>query len=135
MRIRGLVVLAVVAAGMWWVGVAAQQQEVRKTPGPGSGIVDVRGTVSLAGVSEVRLTEVPDVNVVHMPAVRVAAVPPVTIAAPAFIERGGRYAVTWPTGERDTFVVTDVAPGSGWVQVGTSRWVNLSTARVVEREK
>jgi hypothetical protein len=133
MRDTGLVVFAVVAAGLVWVGVSAQQQEVRTTPGPGSGVIDVRGTVSLAGVSEVRLSDVPDVNVVHLPPVRVAAVPPITIAGPGFITRGARYVVTWPTGERESITVAEVAQGSGWVQVGTSRWVNLDAARAVER--
>jgi hypothetical protein len=114
--------LAIVAAALVWIGVSAQQQEMLPRPGPGSGVVDVRGTVSLAGVSEVRLAGVPDVNIVHMP-------------GPAFVKQGGRYVVTWPTGEQETVTVTAAAQGGAWVRVGTSRWLNLDAARAVEQAR
>jgi hypothetical protein len=129
-----MALLAVGASALVWMGVAAQQQEMLPKPGPGSGVIDVRGTVSVAGISEVRLAGVPDVNVLHMPEVRIAAVPPAATTAPAFLRRGGRYVVTWATGERESITVTEVAQGGGWVQVGSSRWLNFHTARAVERE-
>jgi hypothetical protein len=135
MKSTGIVLLAVAAAGLVWIGVSAQQQEMLPRPGPGSGVVDVRGTVSLAGVSEVRLSDVPDVNIVNMPAVRIAEVPPVKIDGPSFVKPGGRYLVTWAAGEQETITVTAVAQGGGWVQAGTSRWINLDHARAVEEAR
>jgi hypothetical protein len=119
MRNKALTVLAVAAAVVVWIGVSAEQQEMLPRPGPGSGIIDVRGTVSIAG----------------RPEVRIAAPPPLTIEGPTFVQKGGRYVVTWPSGEREPIAVVAVAQGGGWVRVGPSRWINLDTAREVERAR
>jgi hypothetical protein len=126
MRNKVITLLAVGTAVLVWIGVSAQQQEMLPRPGPGSGVIDVRGTVSVAGVSEVRFSDVPDVNIANVPSVLVGALPPVP-----FIQRGTRYVVTWASGEQEEVTVTNTTQG-GWVQVGTARWINLDSARAVE---
>jgi hypothetical protein len=118
MRNSVMALMAVGAAVVVWIGVSAQQ-EMLPRPGPGSGIIDVRGTVSLANVPDVRIAEIP----------------PVTINGPAFLQRGSRYTVTWPSGEREQITVTETGQGGGWVRVSTSRWVNLDAAYAVEQAR
>lgn len=112
--------IALTTAVLVWIGVSAQQ-EMLSRPGPGSGIMDVRGTVSIAGVTEVRLGHVPSV----------------TLTGPSFLEKGSRYVVTWPVGEPEHVTVVSTGEGSGWVQVRSQRgprWINLNAARAVERD-
>ncbi len=55
--------------------------------------------------------------------------------ASALRSQGGRYLVTWPTGEREGIVVAQMA--GTWVRAlvdGPPRWVNLSSARAIEQE-
>lgn len=130
MRTALIVFLAAAGLALVWPAASAQQ-EVFRTPGPGTGMVTVQGSVDIGNV--------PDVNAAQRGEWQVAVsnVPTVVTAAPDFVARGGRFTVEWSGGERET--VTIVAPGqAGWVQVehpsgkGRRRWVNLAAALAVE---
>jgi hypothetical protein len=121
-------VIALAAAGLVWTGVRAQQ-EVRSTPGLGSGTMTVRGTVDVGNM--------PDVSVAQRGAWRVGVtdLPPVSLSGPSFVRKGGRYRIAWTGAEAETVTVLD--PGqAGWVRVETSgarpRWINLSAAREIQ---
>ena len=67
--------------------------------------------------------------------VRVVNAPAVALTLPPFLRAGGRYEVTWPGGERETFTLAQPGP-SGWVRAaseGRERWLNLSTARTIQQ--
>jgi hypothetical protein len=103
------------------IGVSAQQQEMLPRPGPGSGVLDVRGTVSIANAPEVRVTNIPSV----------------TVTGPRFLEKGRRYAITWPSGDPEHVRVLETDQGGGWVRVEHtrgSRWVNLDMALALEQQ-
>lgn len=117
-----MALLAVGAALLVWIGVSAQQQEMLPRPGPGSGIIDVRGTVSIANVPDVTVTNIPSV----------------TVTGPSFLEKGGRYTITWPSGESEVVTVTETGQGSGWVRVASTRgprWVNVDAALSLEQAR
>ena len=108
---------------------AAAQQEMRSTPGPGSGTTGVRGTVDIGTIPPVHAVQRGDWQVA------VSNVPTVTMAAPAFARAGGRYSITWSTGETETVTIVEPSQG-GWVQVerggdGRGRWINLTSARAI----
>ena len=131
MRRRAMIAVSVAAAVLVWMGVSAQQQEMLPRPGPGSGIIDVRGTVSIANVPEVRGT----VSIAGVPEVHVTRIPSVTVSGPTFIRKGGQYTVTWPSGENEAVSVVEPGQGGGWVRVATtsgSRWINLDAALAIE---
>lgn len=135
MRTRVMAAAALGAAVMVWVGVSAQQ-ETQPRPGFGSGVVDVRGTVSIEGLSEVRVANVADVRVMGLPDVRVASVPAGALTGPTFLEGGISYRITWSAGDTETVRVTGERLGGGWVRVESKpgpRWVNLNAARAIER--
>jgi hypothetical protein len=125
-----LIALTLAVAASFWT--ASAQQEVRPTPGPGSGTMTVRGTVDVANVVDVTAAQRGEWRVA------VSSVPPVVLAGPPFIANGGRYAVSWSHGATPENI-TIVGPGrGGWVQVessggqGRRRWVNLDVAVSVE---
>jgi len=125
-----LVVVALAAAGLFWASAAAQQ-ETRPTPGPGSGTMNVRGTVDIGNVPSVAAAQQGNWRVA------VSSAPPVAVAGPEFLKKGSRYVIAWPGA--DPRAVTVVLVGqNGWVQVefpdggGRQRWVNLATAQSVE---
>jgi hypothetical protein len=131
-----LIIAAVGAAAVLIAGVSAQ--ETRTTPGFGTGIVNVRGTVEVANALDVRASQAGEwrVAVGNVPDVRVTSTPIVEFAGTGFVIKGRRYDVTWMGGERETLGVEDVGQ-NGWVRVGVSRegrrrWVNLTNARSVE---
>jgi hypothetical protein len=136
MRTR-FMIAALAAALLVWAGVSAQQG-TRPTPGPGTGIVTVTGSVDIGNTLDVRAAQRGDwrVAVANTPDVRVANTPSVVVAPPGFVKKG-LYEITWPSGDRETVTIVEVGPG-GWVQVtkasrdGRRRWVNLSAARDVE---
>jgi hypothetical protein len=118
MKHRTMIAALAVATVLVWIGVSAQQ-EMLPRPGPGSGVMDVRGTVSIANIPDVQVTNVPSV----------------VVTGPEFLQKGGRYKVTWPTGEPELITVADV-PHGGWIRVahaGGARWINLSAALAVEQ--
>jgi hypothetical protein len=39
--------------------------------------------------------------------------------------------ITWNSGQSETVTVSAVA-GAGWVQVGATRWVNVTLAQAIE---
>jgi hypothetical protein len=128
-----LVVVLAAALALGWAGVAAQQ-EVRPTPGPGSGTMFVHGTVDIGNV--------PQVIAMQGGEWRVAVTNPPAPAAngPDFLAPQGRYTIHWPAGGSET--VTIVAVGAaGWAQVehaagkGARRWVNLAVALSVEEAR
>jgi hypothetical protein len=127
---------AVVGAVVLLAGVSAQ--DVRLTPGPGTGIVTVRGTVEVANLVNVRPIQEADwrVAVTNVPEVRITNTAAVDLAGTSFVTRGRRYDIMWTSGERETVTIVDVGQ-SGWVQVGSARdarkrWLNLTNARAVE---
>lgn len=133
MRSKPLLAVAIVAAAGIWV---AAQQEVLPRPGPGSGTMNVRGTVDIGNSPEVRVANTPDVRVSNAPDVRVVHMPPDAMPGPAFLRKGNRYAVTWPDGKTETVTIVSTAAGAGWAQVSSNkgeRWINVNAALAVER--
>jgi hypothetical protein len=120
------------AVALVWAGASAQ--DVRTTPGLGTGIVKVEGTVAVGNVPEVRATQNGEwrLAVSNTPTVRVGN--NVTVASPAFLREGGRYRITWIAGEAEVVTVAD--PGTnGWIRVESGsgrRWVNTSVVRGIE---
>jgi hypothetical protein len=126
MRLAVMSVVIATAALVW--NAAAAQQEMRSTPGPGSGIMNVAGTVNVGNV--------PDVYASQRGAwkVDVSSTPAVTAASLPFVAVGSRYLVIWQDGGSQTVTIAASGPG-GWVRVnsdGQPRWVNLAVARAVE---
>ena len=132
MRISAAVLLA--AGGLWWAQAASGQ--VQSTPGFGSGVVQVLGTVDIGKLPPVDVGQRGDwkVSLATVADTRVVNIPTVAIALPPLVTEGGRYVVTWANGEREGIVVRQVA--GAWVRAaveGPARWVNLSSARAVEQ--
>jgi len=132
MRIAAAVLLA--AGGLWWAQSASGQ--VQSTPGFGSGVVQVQGTVDIGKLPPVDVGQRGDwkVSLATVADTRVVNIPTVALALPPFVTEGGRYVVTWPNGEREGIVVGRVA--GAWVRAagdGPPRWVNLTSARAVEQ--
>lgn len=108
------------------------QQEVRSTPGPGSG----RMTVDVATIPIVQVAPAGDwrMAVANVPDVRVVNTPTVASAAADFLRSGARYEITWSGGERETITVSEALPG-GWLRVeggDRRRWLNVAAARSLE---
>lgn len=130
---RNVIVIGSLALAVTvWSGVAAQQ-ETQPRPGPGSGVTRVTGSVSIEG--GVTVDQLPDVNAKQRGPWRVGVtdLPDVRLAAPTFVRAGGRYEITWTTGQTELVSVTAVAT-DGWVKVEhhRGRWINIGSARAVE---
>jgi hypothetical protein len=131
------VILGAAAAAVFMAGVSAQ--DVRSTPGFGTGIVNVRGTVEVANTVETRASQAGPwrVAVDNVADVRVTSTPIIDFAGTGFVARGKRYDVTWTAGEREIVTIEEVGQ-SGWVRVtgggreGRRRWINLTNARSVD---
>lgn len=140
-----LVVSALVGAGIF-VGLAAGQA-TQPRPGPGSGVIPIEGTVTVANIPSVTVSNTPTVIVSNTPTVlarqsgdwkvAVTALPAVRFAAPTFLREGRTYRFTWPSGQQDELAVKTVL--DGWllgdrVEGGTrvSRWVNPAMAVAIE---
>ncbi|CAN5842156.1 hypothetical protein BH24ACI4_BH24ACI4_21260 [soil metagenome] len=124
----GIITISIAGLVLICAGAAAQQ-EMRSTPGPGSGTTGIRGTVDIGNIPPVQAVQSGDWRVA------VSNVPTVTMAAPPFVHAGSRYLITWPTGESETVTIAQPGPG-GWVRVeptaeGRARWINLATARSI----
>lgn len=130
MRTAIVVLFATLGLAFVWAGASAQQ-EVRPTPGPGSGMVTVRGTVDVGNVPTVMAAQAGEWRVA------ISSAPPLMATGPDFLVQGGRYAIVWPTGDRETVHVVATTQ-AGWAQVehptgkGARRWVNLGVALAVE---
>ncbi len=130
---RNVIVIGALAlAATVWSGISAQQ-EMQPRPGPGIGVSKVTGSVSIDG--GVTVDHLPDVNAKQRGAWRVGItdLPDVHLAGPPFVRAGGRYEVTWTSGQTELVSVTAVA-SDGWVKVEhhRSRWLNIGLARAVE---
>ena len=128
---------ALIGAALLWAGVSAQQ-ETRATPGFGSGLTKVVGTVDIGNAPEVQAAQRGEwrVAVANSPAVSVSNRPTVVVASADFLRKDARYAIIWPTGEREQVIISEVG-SAGWVEVdqpgSLKRWINLSVARSVEQ--
>jgi len=126
-------------AALLCVRLSARQGQ--STPGIGSGVAQVSGTVRVSelppvtqgGTWRVAVDNMPRVTIANTTDVNVTNRPVVTVGRPEFVSPG-QYAITWPNGEREIVTITNVDP-SGWVRVGGSskqRWVNVLVARSIE---
>ena len=128
---KSTLALAVITAAFLWV-VASAQQEMLPKPGPGSGVTNVTGSVSIANTPNVRAAQHGDwlVAIQNTPGVRVTEVP-----SPGFLHTGARYEVTWLDGTSETITVSSIAT-NGWIEVERSRrWINLSSARSIREDR
>ena len=129
-------VVAVVAALYWARSIQGQVQAV---PGPGSGVVIVQGEVDVRRLPPIAVGQQGDwkVSLANVADVRVANTPVVAAAPLPFLRVGGRYMVTWPVGETETFEVAQLGGGT-WVraavddQRGRLRWLNLTVAKSID---
>ena len=133
MKLRMTVAIPLAAAALLWTAAEAQQ-EVRPTPGPGSGMTRVTGTVDVGNVPEVLAAQRGDwkMAINNTPTVTVGSMPPLP-----FIGVGARYLVTWPDGASQRLTVTASGP-AGWVKASSDTaelWVNLSAARSIESRR
>jgi len=135
MRIRSTVATAFAVVTLGWMATLAAPQNA-SVPGVGSGVVQVRGTVSVGNTPNVNITNMPAVSQQGEWRVAVSNTPSVIVALPAFVRAGGVYECLWPSGEREILRVGSVAAG-GWVRVEgpTVRWVNVSLARSLEEKQ
>ena len=81
--------------------------QVQPVPGPGTGIVTVQGEVDVRRLPPIEVGQRGDwrVSLANAADVRVVNTPAVAIAPPTFLRARGRYEVTWPGGERETFTL------------------------------
>ena len=117
-------------AGSAFIWTASAQQEMRPTPGPGSGTMTVRGTVDVGNIIDVTASQRGEWKVA------VSSVPPMAAASLEFVRKGERYLIAWSAGDPAELVTIAAHGQGGWVQVenpgGRQRWVNLNVARAVE---
>jgi hypothetical protein len=98
--------------------------------------VTVQGEVDIRRLPPIDASQRGDwkVSLANVPDVRVVNTPMVTAAPLAFLKVGGRYAVTWPAGDRETIGVAEFGSG-GWLRAageGRRRWLNLAAAKTIE---
>jgi len=133
-----MTVAIAVVLSMMSVGVLTQV--VQPVPGPGSGIVTVAGSVSVANTPSVHAAQAGDwkVTLANTPAVTLANTPAVMLTPPEFLRQRGHYDVVWSNGQREMITVLQIGSGGwgGWVKVQTSdarvRWINIAAAVSVE---
>jgi hypothetical protein len=128
-------------AALGWAAVSAQQaqQDVRSTPGLGSGIVTVTGAVEVANSPTVEALQAGQWTVaLAQPAdVRLAGTSRIAFALPGIVQARGRYAIVWSGGERETITAEQLGT-DGWLRTATDgrpRWINLAMARSIEELK
>jgi len=134
MRTRIVTGVLVVMAGFYWV--RSTDGQVQSVPGPGSGIVTVRGEVDIRRLPPMDVSQRGDwkVSLANVADVRVVNTPTVAVAPLAFLKVGGRYDVIWPAGDRETVGIAELGSG-GWVRAageGRRRWVNLAAAKTIQ---
>lgn len=116
-----------------WAGLSARQSQ--REPGQGSGVATVTGTVTIGNTVPVTVGNTVQVNQAGEWKVAVANTPTVIPAIPGFLNRGGKYTITWGSGERE--IVTIRPSGAGvWVQADSpnqpQRWINTALVRSME---
>lgn len=117
----------IVVAALSLVSTSAGQ-DVRPVPGPGTGIVVVKGTVDIGNTPVVTAAQAGDWRV------SLANTPDVRVAGLEFLKPGRRYQVTWSSERSEEVVVAQLGSG-GWTRVESSsgrRWINLDEAQAVE---
>ena len=112
---RGIAVAAGAFAAVALTWVAVSGQAARERPSLGSGIADVRGTVAVSRLPELKISELP----------------PVALAPYEFVRTRGVYHVVWPDGQNEDVTAIEMGP-AGWVRVSSRRWINLGSARSIE---
>jgi hypothetical protein len=117
-------------AGLGWATLSARQV-VQSVPGVGRGEMEIRGNVAVTNTVPVAQAGPWKVAIDGTPPMRIENQPIVWIAPPSFVRSGGRYLITWNSGQSETVTVSAVA-GAGWVQVGATRWVNVTLAQAIE---
>jgi hypothetical protein len=133
MRTTLIAILVIGGVALGWAAASAQQ-EVRPTPGPGSGMTTVRGVVDIGNVPNVMARQSGEWHVT------VANPSPIPVPGADFLTPRGRYTIAWPAGERETVTILDLGQ-AGWAQVehaagkGTRRWVNLGVALSIEEAR
>ena len=122
MRTSSAVGLFVAACAVAWVTLGAQQ-EMRPTPGPGSG----KMTVDVATL--------PAIEAVQRGEWKVTVTNPADLRVPPvdFLRTGARYELTWPGGERETITVAEIGR-AGWIRTtgARQRWINTAAARAID---
>ena len=121
--------LAAVVAALTYA-VASAGQEVRPVPGPGTGIVNVRGTVDIGHAVTVQQGSDWRVSLNGVPDVRVVSNTP-----PEFLSARRSYQITWVSGQSENVTALEIGL-RGWVRVeaanGRRRWINIAQAQAVE---
>jgi hypothetical protein len=127
-RLAGVAVAVGIAIS---VGALALAQQGQRVPGPGSGVVTVKGAVDVGNSPSVRQEGDWKTAITNTPSVNVTNTPAVNVAPPAFVKVGLRYQIVWSAGETEQVTAAVVGPG-GWVRVtGPERGINLDQARSV----
>lgn len=134
MRTKIITGVVAAAAALYWARSIGGQ--VQSVPGPGSGIVIVQGEVDVRRFPQIAVGQQGDwkVSLANVADVRVANTPAVAAAPLPFLRVGGRYMVTWPVGEQETFEVAQLG-GGAWVRAavdGRFRWLNLTVAKSID---
>jgi len=104
------------------------------TPGPGTGVARVAGTVDIGNQPTVKAIQTGEW------AVRIADAPDVRIAVPPFLETGRRYVFTWScAGDNRVVYLLGKERLGGWVWAtpqGAARanpiWINPAQALTIE---
>lgn len=126
----GRIVVAAVVTAVALVGVGlSARQAVQKVPGPGGGIVEVRGVVEVGNMLTVNAVQQGEWRTISA----IASMPPVSVATPEIVRRGGKYTIVWSGGEREVITISNIFAG-GWIAVEgpRSRMINLAQARSLE---
>src|SRR5262245_4486016 len=85
-----------------WLSVAVYAQPVQPVPVPGSGIVTVGGTVSVANTPSVNAAQAGEWKV------NLANTPAVLLTPPEFLRPRGRYDIAWASGQRESITVLQI---------------------------
>jgi hypothetical protein len=128
---RNAAAAIVAVAGTTWFLSAARAQ-VQPVPGPGSGIVTVRGTVDVNAAQSGEWK----VAIANQPEVRINTVVPVRLITPSSVTQGSRLEIIWANDQSEVLTVIDASFGGAFVKVedsGRDRWVNLALARSIRR--
>jgi hypothetical protein len=134
MRTKIVTGMLIGVAALYWVQSTAGQ--VQPVPGFGTGTVTVNGEIDVRKLPPMDVGQRGEwrVSLANVADVRVVNTPTVAIALPPFLRVAGRYEVTWPAGDRETFAIAQLGVGT-WVRAsgeGRDRWLNLAAARAIQ---
>jgi hypothetical protein len=133
-----IVGFGLLGVALFWA-VPSAQQDVRSTPGLGTGIVRVAGAVEVANTPSVEALQAGawTVSLAQPAEVRLSGTTRVAFSLPGFIQTDRRYTVTWPSGQRET-VSIDRLGAEGWLRTtvdGRQRWINVAMAQSIEEAR